>query len=128
MTQLDKMMLQQKQMGLKISNDQFAEAAKNLGITNLETVTPELVQQKMSEIIADKDEDKTKAAIQNSQIVLAKLFSLAQEKVNGKKSKDQFVVDDGKTKKVVKRKDDGTINDEVFDDSEQINETKTKIG
>jgi hypothetical protein len=128
MTQLDKMMLQQKQMGLKISNDQFAEAAKNLGITNLETVTPELVQQKMSEIIADKDEDKTKAAIQNSQIVLAKLFSLAQEKVNGKKNKDQFVVDDGKTKKVVKRKDDGTINDEVFDDSEQINETKTKIG
>jgi hypothetical protein len=53
---------------------------------------------------------------------------LAQEKVNGKKNKDQFVVDDGKTKKVVKRKDDGTINDEVFDDSEQINETKTKIG
>jgi hypothetical protein len=80
MTQLDKMMLQQKQMGLKISNDQFAEAAKNLGITNLETVTPELVQQKMSEIIADKDEDKTKAAIQNSQIVLAKIIFIGTRK------------------------------------------------
>ncbi|ASP27829.1 preprotein translocase subunit SecA [Spiroplasma corruscae] len=121
MNKLDEIYNSQNQKMMNLSQEELDSLLKKFDLFE-KKFTKEDIKNKTEKMLLDKTDEEKNAIMIEAQVLFAIADKLQQE------TKD-FVVKDkeGKIKKVIKVKDDGSIDPDEIHDTEQV-QTKTKIG
>ncbi|AKU79301.1 preprotein translocase subunit SecA [Spiroplasma turonicum] len=120
MTKLDEIYQEQNKRKMELSQEDVDNLLNKYDLLG-KKFTKEDIKEKVDSALVGKNEEERKTIMIDAQILMA-----ISEKLNSVK---EYVVKDkkGKVKKVIKVKDDGSIDPDEIKDTEQV-QTKVKIG